>query len=96
MNYYEIYLAKTGELLARGNARECRRELGCASLDSFYALADRSVRGINKRYRVVIKKGSETDYPVLGKNDPILKMKERICSESETDFAYNKGGNKNA
>lgn len=75
MNYYEIYSAKTGELLAKGNARECRRKLDCASLDSFYALANRSRRGINKLYRVVIKKGGETDYPVLGANDPILKKK---------------------
>jgi len=73
MNYYEIRLAKTWELVAKGTARECRRQLGCASLDSFYALANRSLRGINKRYTVVIKKGGETDYPVLGENDPILK-----------------------
>lgn len=68
MNYYEVYSAITGELLAKGTARECRKQLGCASLDSFYALANRSRRGVNKRYEVIIKKGGETDYPVLGKN----------------------------
>ena len=73
MKYYAIYDAYSGELLAEGNAAECRKELGCSSLDSFYALANRSKRGINKKYRVVIKKGGETDYPVLGKNDPIYK-----------------------
>lgn len=50
MNYYAIYDAKSGALLAEGTARECRRKLGCASLDSFYALANRSARGINKKY----------------------------------------------
>ncbi len=66
MNYYAIYSAKTDELLAEGTALECKKQLGCASLDSFYALANRTKRGINKSYRVVIKKGGETDYPVLG------------------------------
>lgn len=75
MNYYEIRSAATGKLVARGNARECKKQLGCASLDSFYALANRSLRGINKKYTVVIKKGGETDYPVLGANDPIYKLK---------------------
>lgn len=76
MNYYEIYLARTGELIARGTARECKRKLGCASIDSFYALANRSMRGVNKTYKVIMKKGGETDYPVLGENDPIYKIKE--------------------
>lgn len=78
MKYYEIYSAKTGELLAKGTSRECRRQLGCASLDSFYALANRSLRGINKQYKAVIKKGGETDYPVLGENDHIHKIKEDL------------------
>lgn len=75
MNYYEVYDARTGGLLAKGNARECKKALGCASLDSFYALANRSLRGINRAYKVVIKKGGEVDYPVLGKDDPIHKEK---------------------
>ena len=66
MNYYEIYDSNTDELLARGTARECKEKLGCSSMDTFYALANRSRRGINKAYRVIIKKGGETDYPVLG------------------------------
>lgn len=63
----------SGELLTRGNAAECRKAIGCASLDSFYALANRARRGINKKYRVVIKKGGQVDYPVLGKDDPFYK-----------------------
>lgn len=78
MNYYEIYDRYSDELLAKGTARECRKQLGCASLDSFYALANRARRGINQKYRVVILKGGETDYPVLGKDDPIYAMKEEI------------------
>ena len=73
MNYYEIYDRYSDELLARGTARECRKQLGCASLDSFYALAHRARRGINKTYRVVIKKGGQVDYPVLGKDDPLYQ-----------------------
>ena len=77
MNYYAIYDAYSGELLAEGNSEECRKKLGCSSLDSFYALANRSRRGINKKCRVVIKKGGEVDYPVLGADDPILKGDEK-------------------
>lgn len=76
MNYYAVYDAKTGILLAEGNAVECRRKLKCSSLDTFYALVNRAKRGINKKYKVVIKKGGEVDYPVLGKNDPIHEMKK--------------------
>lgn len=54
---------KTGEVIAEGTARECRRKLGCASLDSFYALANRSLRGINKKYIVQKRKGGQTEYP---------------------------------
>lgn len=71
MNLYEIYDKHTNRLLARGTARECKKKLGCSSLDTFYALANRSRRGINNKYRVVVLKGGETDYPVLGKDDPI-------------------------
>lgn len=81
MNYYEITLRKTGELLARGTARECQKQLGCSSLDTFYALANRSKNGKNKTYSVVIKKGSETDYPVLGKNDPVFYKGEKRCKK---------------
>ena len=81
MKYYEIHDRQTGKLLARGNARECRRQLGCASIDSFYALANRSLRGINQKYAVKIFKGGEVEYPVLGQNDPILTMEEERKSE---------------
>lgn len=77
MNYYAVYDAKTGVLLAEGNAVECRRKLKCSSMDTFYALVNRSKRGINKKYRVVIKKGGEVDYPVLGKDDPIYAINKR-------------------
>ena len=73
MNYYEIYDKQTDELLARGNARECRKQLGCSSLDTFYALESRAARGLNKKYRIVRMKGGEADYPVLGNDDPIYK-----------------------
>lgn len=81
MNYYEIYDRYSDELLARGTARECRDQLGCASMDSFYALANRSKRGINKGYRVVILKGGETDYPVLGADGPDRQIRERTKKE---------------
>lgn len=69
MNYYEIYDARSGELLAKGNARECWKQIGCSSLDTFYAMVNRSIRGINHKYRVIKKNGGETDYPVLGRHN---------------------------
>jgi len=77
MNYYEVYSSESGRLLARGTARECRRKLGCSSIDSFYALANRSRRGINLKYQVIIKKGGEVDYPVLGEFDPIHARRDK-------------------
>ena len=74
MKYYEIYDTVTGALICRGTSLECKEALGCASLDSFYALANRSRRGINKSYRVEIKKGSATSYPVLGPSTPKLEV----------------------
>lgn len=75
MKYYAIYDARTDELLAEGNSRECREILGCSSMDTFYALVNRAKRGSNKRYKVVIKKGGEVDYPVLGIKDPMYDTK---------------------
>ena len=77
MNLYEIYEKKTGFLLARGTARECQKKLGCSSVDSFYSLANRSLRGINNKYRVVITKGGNTDYPVLGKDYTLRTEKKK-------------------
>ena len=37
------------------------------------SLGKQARRGINKKYRVVIKKGGQVDYPVLGKDDPLYK-----------------------
>ncbi len=71
MNYYAIYDSRTGALLVEGNALECKRKLGCSSMDTFYSLVNRSKRGINHKYTVVIKKGGEVDYPVLGVKDPL-------------------------
>ena len=96
MNYYEIYDRYSGELLTRGNAAECRKALGCASLDSFYALANRARRGINKKYRVVIKKGGQADYPVLGKDDPLYLQEGGIASgKTETDPVQHVNGAEN-
>lgn len=75
MKYYAVYDARTDELLAEGNSRECREQLGCSSMDTFYALVNRAKRGINKSYKVVIKKGGEVDYPVLGIKDPMYDTK---------------------
>ncbi len=77
MNYYAIYNSRTGVLLAEGNSLECKRKLGCSSMDTFYALVNRSRRGINHKYNVIIKKGGDVDYPVLGKKDSMYEEYHR-------------------
>lgn len=66
MKYYEIYHNKTGTLLAKGTARECRKKMGCSTVDTFYALVSHCKTGRNSTYRVVVKESWETDYPVIG------------------------------
>lgn len=83
MNYYAVYDAESDRLLAEGNARECQKKLGCSSIDTFYTLASRSLKGINKKYRVVIKKGGEVDYPVLGKSDPLYEKYREVKANGE-------------
>lgn len=74
MKYYEVYDAKSGKLLAKGPSWECKKKLGCASLGTFHALVSRSSRGINKKYIVKIINGGNTEYPILGEDDPIHKL----------------------
>lgn len=88
MNYYVIYDSRTGVLLAEGNSLECKRKLGCSSMDTFYALVNRSRRGIKHKYKVVIKKGGDVDYPVLGKSDPMYEEYRRR-KEAENDGTDN-------
>lgn len=76
MNYYEVYDRYSDELLAKGTARECRKILGFASVDGFYCTVRRARNGISNKYRVVVMKGGETDYPVLGKNNMIHRTEE--------------------
>lgn len=88
MKYYAIYDARSDTLLAEGTARECRKKLGCSSIDTFYALISRSHRGINKKYRVEIKNGGETDYPVLGAKsdtdeDSIISLRYRFVPKKK-------------
>ncbi len=81
MNYYEVYDRHSGELLAKGTARECRKILGLASVDGFYCIVRQARKGISNKYRIVVMKGGETDYPVLGKDSPIHKMEAERYAE---------------
>ena len=81
MNYYEVYDRHSGELLAKGTARECRKILGLANVGSFYATVRQARKGISNKYRAVVMKGGETDYPVLGKDNPIHEMEEERNAE---------------
>ena len=77
MKYYEIYHKESNVLLAKGTARECRKIMGCSTIDTFYSLVSHVRTGRNNLYRVVTKESWETDYPVLGKKDPVLDLTEQ-------------------
>ena len=81
MNYYEVCDRHSGELLAKGTARECGKILGLANVGSFYATAMQARKGISNKYRIVVMKGGDTDYPVLGKDSPIHKMEAERNAE---------------
>lgn len=73
LNYYAIFDALTDELIAEGNARECKEKLGYSSIDTFYALVSRSNRGLNKSYKVVVKK-EEKQIILYSENKSELRM----------------------
>lgn len=84
MNYYEVYDRLSGDLLARGTARECYKQIGRQDEDSFRCLVRVANRGRGP-YLVVTKPGGATDYPVLGKTDPVNQMSDAECREMELD-----------
>ena len=45
MNWYTIWLRKTGELVASGTGTECARRLGYASRNSFYSVLSHPRKG---------------------------------------------------
>lgn len=51
MNWYTVYLRKTGELAAAGTAEMCTRQLGYASTNSFYSTVThtRKLSGMKKK-----------------------------------------------
>lgn len=51
--YYTVYLNKTDEIVASGNAEECAKQLSKKSLASFYSLVSKNRVGVQKRYTVV-------------------------------------------
>lgn len=49
MNWYTIWLRKTGELVASGTGTECARRLGYASRNSFYSVLSHHRKGAGKQ-----------------------------------------------
>lgn len=53
--YYAVYLRETDELLASGTSAEVTKQLKLASVDSFYCLVSRCLKGKNKKYEVLVE-----------------------------------------
>ena len=51
--YYTVYLNKTDEIVAVGDAEECQKQLGKTSLASFYSLVSKNRLGVQKRYTIL-------------------------------------------
>ena len=52
---YAVYDKKTDELLVSGNSKFCTRQLGLASVDSFYSLVSNCLSGKNNKYEVLVE-----------------------------------------
>ena len=50
--FYTIY-DKNDDIVCSGNSDQCAAALGCKSVDSFYCLVSRCLRGTEKKYTVV-------------------------------------------
>ena len=61
MRYYAIYERKTDRLLASGSAAFCTRQLGIASIRSFYCMVGRIRSGKIKKYEILIEDISEEE-----------------------------------
>lgn len=59
MNYYAVYLAKSDKLVACGTSRECQRQLGLASVKSFYSMVSRVKKGANQKYEIYTEEDAE-------------------------------------
>lgn len=59
MNYYTVYLAKNDQIVACGTSHDCQRQLGLASVDSFYSMVSRVQKGTNKKYEIYKEEDAE-------------------------------------
>ena len=62
INYYTVYSNKTDEIVAFGTAEECTKQLGLASIDSFYCLMSRNRSGKLHKYTVLVDLIKDTSY----------------------------------
>ena len=53
MRFYTVYDAKDDTIVASGSASECTDQLDFKSLDSFYCMISRVLKGQNRKYKVV-------------------------------------------
>lgn len=53
-NYYTVYLKKSQEIVASGNALVCAKALKC-SVHSFYSMVTRVRNGQNEKYEIEIE-----------------------------------------
>ena len=50
--YYTVYLSKTDEIIASGTGIECMKQLQKKSLNSFYSLVSKNLKGVHKKYNI--------------------------------------------
>lgn len=55
MKYYAVYLRKNDKLVASGTGKECQKQMGLASLNSFRSLVSKVKSGRNKKYEVLVE-----------------------------------------
>lgn len=63
MKYYAVYLRKTDELIVCGNSLQCQKQLKLASVDSFYSMVSKCLKGKNKKYEVLVEEDGDELQP---------------------------------
>lgn len=67
--YYTVFLAKTDEVVAFGNAEQCAKKLGLKNARQFHAVVSKTSSGIHKRY-VIVKEPLDDDEIVSPDHNP--------------------------
>ena len=86
MNWYTIWLRKTGELVASGTGTECAKRLGYASRNSFYSVLSHHRKGAGgqkplRKYDFLVEELTAEELAQLDRHNK--KKRARRCDSTD-------------